>query len=56
MNQEKALETIRNLFSLVHTEGAMEDMALRDASNALSYLENWCLKGTETEQNSTIDG
>lgn len=56
MNQEKALETIRNFFSLVHCESAREDMALRNASNALSYLENWCLKSSETEQNSTIDG
>ena len=56
MNEQKALETIRNFFSLVHTEGAMEDMALRDASKALSYIENWCLKSSETGQNSTIDG
>ena len=56
MNEQQALDTIRNFFSLVYCEGDMENLALRDASKALNYLENWCLKGTETGQNSTIDG
>ena len=56
MNEQKALDTIRNFFSIAHCESDRENLALRDASKALNYLENWCLKGTETPQNSTIDG
>ena len=56
MNEKIALETLQTFLSMANANTPEGQIAIRDAANSLKYLKNWCLKGTETGQNSTIDG
>jgi hypothetical protein len=55
MNEQKALETLRTFLSMAHAENARGEMEIRNAANALNYIENWCLKSSEKGLKATID-
>ena len=56
MNEQKALETLRTFLSMAHAETAQGQMEIRNAANALNYIENWCLTSSEQGLKATIDG
>ena len=56
MSEQKALETLRTFLSMAHADTAQGQMEIRNAANALNYIENWCLQGSEKGLKATIDG
>ena len=55
MNERQALEILRTFLSMAHADTAQGQMEIRNAANALNYIENWCLTSSEQGLKATVD-
>lgn len=51
ITQQGSLETLRTFVENTRTESGYEELAKRNALNALNYLENWCLRTPNNQDN-----